>query len=77
MTAIAAPGSWTRKTDMPTARRWLAVAAVDGLIYALGGGRTCYGSANRRPEGRFMRRRKDDFRVSKYQPVNNINERSL
>ena len=30
--------TWSRQADMPTARRWLAVAAVDGIIYALGGG---------------------------------------
>jgi hypothetical protein len=30
--------SWTRKADMPTARRWLTLSAVDGLIYAIGGG---------------------------------------
>jgi N-acetylneuraminic acid mutarotase len=30
--------SWTRKTDMPTARNFLAATAVDGIIYAIGGG---------------------------------------
>ena len=29
--------SWTRKADMPTARRFPAAAAVDGIIYVVGG----------------------------------------
>ncbi len=30
--------TWSRKTDMPTARRMLTAAAVDGIIYVIGGG---------------------------------------
>ena len=30
--------SWTRKATMPTARRFLAASAVDGIIYVIGGG---------------------------------------
>lgn len=30
-------GKWTRKTDMPTARRELSTSVVDGMIYAIGG----------------------------------------
>ena len=30
--------SWTRKRDMPTARRWPGACAVDGIIYVIGGG---------------------------------------
>jgi len=29
---------WTQKKDMPTPRRYLAAAVVDGIIYAIGGG---------------------------------------
>jgi N-acetylneuraminic acid mutarotase len=29
--------SWTQKANMPTARRFLAAAAVDGIIYVIGG----------------------------------------
>lgn len=28
---------WTKKSDMPTAREYLAVCTVNGWIYALGG----------------------------------------
>jgi N-acetylneuraminic acid mutarotase len=30
--------AWTRKADMPTARRWPAACVVDGMIYVIGGG---------------------------------------
>ena len=30
--------AWTRKKDMPTARRWPAACVVDGIIYVIGGG---------------------------------------
>jgi N-acetylneuraminic acid mutarotase len=29
--------SWSRKTDMPTARRFLSAAVLDGIIYVIGG----------------------------------------
>ena len=38
MAAHGEGGTWTRKTDMPTARYVIAVCAVDGIIYAIGGG---------------------------------------
>jgi N-acetylneuraminic acid mutarotase len=42
---IAAQGTWTTKAPMPTARNDLAVAAVGGVLYAVGGktGNTCTG----------------------------------
>ena len=40
-TGIAQVDTWTRRADMPTGRNWLATAAVNGKIYAIGGfGRT-------------------------------------
>ena len=36
--SLAADDSWTRKTDMPTARFGLSTSVVDGRIYAIGGG---------------------------------------
>ena len=33
-----AEGSWTRKSDMPTARIWFSTSVVSGKIYAIGGG---------------------------------------
>ncbi len=38
MAAQGEGGTWTRKTDMPTARYIQDVCAVDGLIYTIGGG---------------------------------------
>jgi len=38
--------TWTTKTPMPTARRGLAAAAVDGIIYAIGGGGFNSGNVN-------------------------------
>jgi N-acetylneuraminic acid mutarotase len=35
--------SWTRKADLPTARRWPGVSVVDGIIYTLGGGGVVFG----------------------------------
>jgi len=32
--------TWTTKTKMPTARGYLSASAVNGKIYAIGGGRT-------------------------------------
>jgi len=32
-----AADTWTRRADMPTARQGLVAAAVDGIIYAIGG----------------------------------------
>ena len=34
---LAEEGKWTRKADMPTARRWLSTSVVNGKIYAIGG----------------------------------------
>ena len=39
-----AGGSWTRKTDMPTARFGLSTSVVDGKIYTIGGGQSPYGT---------------------------------
>ena len=36
--ALAAPGSWTRKADMPIARGGHAACEVDGILYVMGGG---------------------------------------
>ena len=36
--ALAAPGSWTRKADMPIARGGHAACEVDGVLYVMGGG---------------------------------------
>ena len=36
--SLAADDSWTRKTDMPTARFGVTTSVVDGRIYAIGGG---------------------------------------
>ncbi len=41
---LAAEDTWTRKTDMPTARFGLSTSVVDGKIYAIGGGKTPYGA---------------------------------
>ena len=35
--SLAAEGTWTRKTDMPTGRGYLSTAIVNGKIYAIGG----------------------------------------
>ena len=35
---LAIEGTWTRKSDMPTARSGLCASVVDGKIYAMGGG---------------------------------------
>jgi hypothetical protein len=35
--AMAQGGTWTTKTPMPTARALLSAAAVDGIVYAIGG----------------------------------------
>ena len=43
-TSYAAEGTWTRKADMPTARFGLSTSVVDGKIYAIGGGKTPYGT---------------------------------
>jgi len=42
--SLAVEGTWTRKTDMPTARWGLSTCVVDGKIYAIGGGKTPYGA---------------------------------
>ena len=42
--SFVAEGSWTRKADMPTARFGLSTGVVDGKIYAIGGGKTAYGT---------------------------------
>jgi hypothetical protein len=36
--AIAAPGSWTRKADMPAPAGPTASCVVDGILYVIGGG---------------------------------------
>jgi len=36
--SMATEGIWTKKADMPTARFFLGTCAVDGKIYAIGGG---------------------------------------
>jgi len=43
-TTRAGEETWTRKTDMPTARFGLSTSVVDGKIYAIGGGKTPYGA---------------------------------
>ena len=35
--SLATEGTWTKKTDMPTARMYLSSSVVDGKIYAIGG----------------------------------------
>jgi len=35
--SLAVPDTWTRKTDMPTARRSMAAAVLNGKIYVIGG----------------------------------------
>lgn len=36
--SVAQVGTWTRKADLPTARWGLSASAVNGIIYAIGGG---------------------------------------
>ena len=42
--SLAAEETWTKKTDMPTARFGLSTSVVHGRIYAIGGGQTPYGA---------------------------------
>lgn len=46
-TVFAQANTWTKKTDMPTARFYFATSVVDGIIYAIGGELTnAEGTAN-------------------------------
>jgi N-acetylneuraminic acid mutarotase len=37
VTSLKAEGAWARKADIPTPRKYLSAAVVDGIIYAIGG----------------------------------------